>query len=99
MIAMKTDIIQLNESTVEAYQRLVCNPSVYNLQFRSITECFIKTEEVTAKHILAGQYIKNETPLLPKLLCYIIMDNIFGQCDGKDQDGHLGYHLKYIPRV
>jgi hypothetical protein len=93
-----TKNIDLNESTIEAYERLVCNPSVYQLKFRSIKECFVESNEVTAKHILAGEYIRNETPLLPKLICYIIMDNIFGQCDGKDANGNLGYHLKYVPR-
>lgn len=95
---MKNSIIHLNQETVEAYAQLVTDPAAYNLPFRSIKECFEKSDTVTAKHLLAGDYIRNEAKLLPKIMCYIIMDNIFGQCDGKDADGYLGYHLKFVPR-
>lgn len=89
---------ELNSATVEAYELLVKNPNAYGLPFRSITVCFEPSAVVTAKHVLARHYIENETPLLPKLMCYIIMDKVFGQCTGKDDQGYLGYHLKYIPR-
>lgn len=94
-----SDSVQINKESIDSYQEILTNPSTYGLSFRPIQECFIKAETVTAKHILASEFIKNEAPNLPKLVCYIIMDNLFGFCDGKDPNGDLGYHLTFIPKV
>lgn len=90
--------MEINEESVKAYLAIISDPAKYQLSFRRIQECFEKSEIVTAKHLLADSYIVNEATELPKIFCYIIMDEIFGQCDGKDSNGDLGYHLKYKPK-
>lgn len=88
----------INTESINAFQTLVTDPKKYNLKFRPITDCFEKAEQVTAKHILAKQYMVYMTYMgadMPKLVCYIVMDNIFGLCDGTDTEGLLGYHLKF----
>lgn len=87
--------MELNPQTVDAYKTLITNPKENNLPFDSITDCFDKSKDVTAKHILAKQYIDYIDKPLPKVILYIIMDQIFGQCNGKDANGDLGYYLKF----
>jgi hypothetical protein len=87
----------LNVETIDAYQELLTNPAKNKLHFKPIKECFEKSEIVTAKHTLAEQFIEYVEKPLPKLILYIIMDQVFGLCDGKDEDGNLGYHLKFKP--
>jgi hypothetical protein len=88
--------MELNQQSVDAHLKLLSDPKAYGLPFRPIEECFEKSETVTAKHILAKEFIENEVPSLHKLFCYIVMDKVFGLCDGKDEKGSLGYHLKFI---
>ena len=88
--------MDLTPETVKAYETLLTKPKENGLKFRPINECFEKSETVTAKHILAKQYINEVNKPLPKFFVYIIMDKLFGQCDGKDKNGYGGYHLKFI---
>lgn len=92
------EVIELNPQSVDAHVKLLSDPKSYSLPFRPIKECFVKSETVTAKHILAKQFIENEVPALQKIFCYIVMDKVFGLCDGKDEKGNLGYHLKFIEK-
>lgn len=85
----------LNPETIDAYKTLITKPKENGLPFDAITECFDKSETVTAKHILAKQYIDYIGKPLPKVILYIIMDDLFGQCTGKDKNGDLGYKLKF----
>ena len=85
----------LNPQTIDAYKELLLNPSKYNLDFRPITDCFVKSDNVTAKHILAKKFTDYLNKPLPKVILYIVMNQVFGQCDGKDTDGYLGYHLQF----
>ena len=90
--------IELNSQSVAAYKEALLNPAAHGLPIRPIKDCFEKSETVTAKHILAQQYMDECNGNLPKIFCYIVMDDVFGLCDGKDADGLLGYHLKFIPK-
>jgi hypothetical protein len=84
----------LNQETVAAYKTLITEPAKHGLiDIIPVTEFFEKSEKVTAKHILAKAYMDHVARDLPKVILYIIMDEIFGICDGKDEDGLLGYHL------
>lgn len=89
------ETIQLTPETVDAYKTLITKPKENGLQFDAITDCFEKSETVTAKHILAEAYIIHIDKPLPKVILYIIMDDLFGQCNGKDENGCLGYYLRF----
>lgn len=86
--------ITITPAVIEMFQKSLTDPKGNNLPFDSMAECFEKSETVTAKHTLAEQYQKRINRQIPKLILYIVMDNVFGQCDGKDSSGCLGYHLK-----
>lgn len=87
--------MKINPETINAYTELLLNPSKHGLDFIPLTDCFKKSDTVTAKHVLAKQFIEYLGKPLPKVVLYIIMDNVFGQCDGKDPEGHLGYYLEF----
>ena len=93
--------MELNEATINAYKTLIIKPKENGLPFESLTECFEKSDKITAKHILARQFIDYIDRPLPKAILYIIMDEIYGPCQGKDENKDLGYYLKfkqkYIP--
>ncbi len=86
--------MQLNEQTIAAYKTLITEPAKHGLTITPLEEFFVKSDVVTAKHILAKNYMDHVAPRdLPKVILYIIMDQVFGICDGKDAEGLLGYHL------
>lgn len=86
--------MQLTPELIDAYKQLITDPKKHGLNdITPVTEFFDKSEVVTAKHELAKAYMDHVARPLPKLVLYIIMDDLFGQCDGKDVKGLLGYHL------
>ncbi|QIK58778.1 hypothetical protein G7050_02545 [Dysgonomonas sp. HDW5A] len=87
--------MNLTPETVSAYKELITNPQNHGLELTSITDFFIKSDKVTAKHILARAYIDHIQKPLPKVILYIIMDEIYGQCSEKADDGNLGYRLTF----
>lgn len=60
-------------------------------------ECFEESETVTAKHILWNGFVEKTGCQIPKIFGYLVMDELFGQCTGKDSDGYAGYHKKLKP--
>lgn len=87
--------MKITPEVIAAYKELVLNPQKNGLPIDSLTDCFEKSDTVTAKHLLAESYINHINKPLPKIILYIIMDDVFGQCDGKDENKDLGYHLKF----
>lgn len=87
------ETIQLTPEVINAYKTLITNPKEHGLEFKPLTECFEKSDLVTPKHILAKEYLDYIQKPLPKVILYIIMDEVFGICDGKAESGDLGYHL------
>lgn len=87
--------MELNPQVIDAYKQILSNPSEHGFDFKPIKDCFEKSEKVTAKHILFNQFIEYIKKPLPKLIFYILMDEIFGVCNGKDESGNLGYHLQF----
>lgn len=79
----------LDEQTVNAYKNMLSNPKEYNLPFKSLGELLIPSDKVIAKHILYNDYKKAIDRNVPKVVFYIIMDEIFPI--GKAEDGNLGY--------
>jgi len=86
--------MELNEESVNAHFVLMTNPKEYNLPFRPFEECFEKSDEVTAQHILY-RYYKTENPNCAKVFFYIILEKIYERAYLKDKDGYLGYPMKY----
>jgi hypothetical protein len=89
--------IQLTPQVVDAYRELITNPAKNGLELDAITDCFHVDSRVTAKHVLAETYIKHINKPMPKLILYIIMDELYGKYIGKGEDGHAGYRLMFRP--
>lgn len=85
--------IPLCPETINAYKELITNPQKHGLDITPITDFFIESTVVIPKHLLAKAYIEHINKPLPKVILYIIMDEIYGCCREKDDNGDLGYKL------
>jgi hypothetical protein len=90
--------IELTPAAIEAYKEAVSNPSKHNLKMRLFAECLQKSETITASHILFDAYHKNENHKVPKVIFYMLLEDIYGQAQGKDGDGYAGYFLSFKPK-
>lgn len=90
------ETLVISRETVSAYTTLVTKPKENGFEFAPITDCFQKSDQVTASHELFNQYIEYIQKPLPKPMFYIIMIDLFGQPSGKDQKGNAGYHLQFL---
>lgn len=89
--------IQLTPDAVEAYKELLTNPAKYGLPFKPLAECFETSEEVMPKHLLYEAFMNYFQRDLPKVIFYIIMDDLYNDKidKGKEEDGEfMGYRLK-----
>lgn len=96
-----SEIIQLTPGHVAAYKELLTNLEKNGFNFRPITECFKEIETVTPKHELFNVYIDYLNKPLPKVMFYIIMDELYGHLIGQainaeGKPGNLGYKLEFI---
>lgn len=57
-------------------------------------ESFVPTEEVIPQHILFNQFHEHY-PNFPKLIFYIVIDNLFGFAVEKAENKDLGRRLKF----
>lgn len=99
-----SETIQLSPGFVAAYKELLTNPKKNGFDFRPITECFREIETVTPKHELFNVYIEYLQKPLPKVIFYIIMDELYGNLTGRAMDaegksGYLGYKLEFINKI
>ena len=88
--------MNLNPELIAAYKEILTNPSKHKIDLAPLEECFLKSEEVTACHIMYQQYkeyIGNRP--LPKVVFYIILEEIYGRVNGQDEKGNNGYHLTF----
>ena len=85
--------MDLTPETISAYKELITEPKKYGLEITAITDFFCKSDKVTANHILATAYVDHIQKPLPKVILYIIMDEIYGCCSEVDENGDLGYNL------
>lgn len=89
--------IELTPGHIEAYKELLNNPSSHGFTFRKLTECFKESSTVIPKHELYKIYIDYLQKPLPKIVFYIIMDEIYGNVIDKDEtSGNLGYKLEFV---
>lgn len=92
----------LSPEAVNAYKTLLTNPKKNGLPIDPLSDIIVKAETVTAQHILFKDFIsylhsKLPNADLPKVIFYIILQEVFGPCTGKDEQGALGYHLRVNP--
>lgn len=87
----------LTPGIINAYKELMINPTLHGLSFKSLSECFEVCEKVTPKDILYEQYLAYLQRPLPKVVFYIIMDELYWHLVAKDEETKdLGYRLKLI---
>lgn len=69
------------------------------IQFKPLHECFEEIEEVTPKHLLFEDFANYLQKPLPKVIFYIIMDELYSHLIDKDEKTKdLGYRLKLIAK-
>lgn len=93
--------MELSKESVDAYKELLENPEKYGLEFRPLKECFESSDQVTPKHILFEQYIEYLQKPLPKVIFYIIMDEVYGNLIGRkdEKPKDLGYKLTFKKQI
>lgn len=89
--------MELNKESVSAYRELLTNPKEHNLPFPSFRELFLHSDQAIAKHVVYEQYQKLIDKKIPKVIFYILLDEIFPQ--KKDASGCLGYCLKFRDKI
>jgi len=86
----------LSTEAVNAYKEILSNPVAHGFSFKPLNECFETSDKVTAKHILFQQFIEQIKKPLPKVIFYILMDEMYSSTIGKDEQGNLGYALTLV---
>lgn len=87
----------LSPQAVNAYKELLTNPKSHGLSFNPLNECFEETQEITPRHELYEAFLNYLQKPLPKIMFYIIMDEMYSPLIGKDErTGDIGYRLKLI---
>lgn len=86
--------MNLTPQTVDAYKTLMTKPEENGLDFPSLENCFDHFDPGTPKHILYKEYVELIRKPLPKIIFYIVMDQIYFKGIVKCPDGNLGYQLK-----
>lgn len=62
-----------------------------------ITQYFLQSETCIPKHLLFKEFTEGtKWKQLPKIIFYILMDELFASSIGKADNGDLGYFLKLI---
>ena len=90
--------MELNEQSIDAFTKIMKDPSKYGIPMRPISECFEATEVATPKHLLFKDYCEETKGNLPKVFFYIIMDTEYWDKIAKAPDGNAGYLLKFKPK-
>lgn len=82
----------LAPETIDAYKDALMHPIENGLDFKPLTELFEKSEQAIAKNLVYEQYlisINKTNNQVPKVIFYIIMDEMYQQ--KKADDGNFGY--------
>jgi hypothetical protein len=89
----------LSKEAVEAYKTLITDPKAHGLDFKPLEQCFEKSDTCRAQHLLFEDYVAYINKPLPKVIFYIIIQQIYGNCTGIDTAANNsgGYFLKLNP--
>lgn len=93
------DHLILSPATVQAYKTLLTEPESNGLNFKPINEVLLPSEACTAQHILYKQFLDYLQKPLPKVIFYILMEEMFWQYAGHDERGLFGYKLEINPAL
>ena len=63
------------------------------MTFKPMEELFKRAETAIPKDVLFKQYIEYTQKQFPKIIFYIIMDEVYPQLIAKAPNGDLGYRL------
>lgn len=100
--------IPMTPESVALFRKFVEHPEEFDgCDYKPIRECFQKSDRCTPQHILFGEYIAYLKRPLPKVMFYIIMDEIFPELKGKAPSvcdaegrhvsgGEIGYYLECV---
>lgn len=78
---------------------MVLSPEVIELAKKevNIQQYFARSEKCTPKHLLFKEFTeKTKWKGLPKLIFYILMDELYPNSIAKAPDGNLGYCLEIV---
>ena len=94
--------LNLSPSVVAQYKEFLMHPEKFeNCDYKPLEECFVPADEYTPQHILYNQYVEYLQKPLPKVIFYIIMQEVYPTLYGKNDAAtglstDLGYKLKFI---
>lgn len=86
----------LSPEAIAAFSKILHHPKDYDMSFRPFPEMWEPAETARANHLLFEDF-QAEVPNCPKLVFYIIMNEIHGLPCDKDEEGRLGYKIRYKP--
>lgn len=93
--------MQLNIATINQYKDFLENPQKYECNYKPIKECFAPSKYVTPQDKLYELYVAHIDKPLPKVVFYIIMQELYDEYRGKapydektKKGGELGYYLR-----
>lgn len=78
--------------TPEQWHNLLLNPG--EKYFKPLPECFKPSGSVTDFEMLFHVYRAYIDELLPKWIFYLTLRQVFGEPNGKTDNGRQGYYLK-----
>jgi hypothetical protein len=87
----------ISPELIADFKKILLDPKEYNFKFTAINDFFTVSNTIIPKDVLAKEYTdhcRDNEASLPKLVLYIIMDEIYGSTDGKAKNGSFGYFLK-----
>jgi hypothetical protein len=91
------ETLTLSPEAVNAYKTILQDPVAYKMDFKPLGEVLVKSDKITAQHILFNEFAAYIKRPLPKVIFYIILNEIYGMTQGNDENGNAGYYLKVQP--
>jgi len=88
--------LTITPDVINSYKLLLTKPEEYGLDFPAITTCLIKSDVPTEKSELVKSYLTYINRSIPKVIMYIIIDQIFPENCGIYTNNRMCYYLKFI---
>ena len=80
---------------ISRYLKMLNNPIDYAFNFKPITECFEKSEEITPTEDLRKQYSAYTKLEINQVLFFGVLKDLFPNDIAEDQNGNLGFRLAF----